>query len=229
LEIESTQRQDAGGARGVTPPDELKEFEHETERARQIAASHPRFWEYLLTEELMRSKLSAIEQKYDEFNKGLLFKPRKSVSALEFLKWVPARAEEVKSVAQSLSIIVEQEFAVAWGKPGQSGNALQILQAVNKIDDACTVLLDWELEVASTDLPAPLTPLPATLRGATTVIINELKRFPDELSRATQEATQDTGSTKRRVEIKLTIPSPPQVAKFVAQWEEVRKKVVPRR
>lgn len=211
LEIESKQQQDAGRARGTTPPDELKEFEHETERARQIATSHPRFWEYLLTEELMRSKIFDIEQKYDEFDKGLLFKPRRPMSPLQFFKWMPDKMQEVGAICQSIPLDL---LNVAWGKPEQPGNALQILQAVNKIIDSCTALLDWELEVASIELPVALRALPATLRGSTTGFISEIKHFADQISKA----TQDTGST-RRVEVKLTLVAPPQCARFQAQWE----------
>ena len=116
---------DGGKARGTTPPDELKQFEHETERARLIAASHPRFWEYLLTEELMRSKLSAIEEKYNEFDSEFPFRPRKSMSPLEYVKWMPRKFEEAKVILQGVSIF-QDEFAVAWGPLGQPGNALNI-------------------------------------------------------------------------------------------------------
>jgi hypothetical protein len=180
----------------------------------------------LLTEELMRSKLAAIEQKYDEFDQGLLLKPRKSVSALEFLKSViPAKCDEIATILRTVEFRMEV-LTVAFGKLGQPGNALQILHAVNKIIDACTKLLDWELEVGSIDLPVMLRALPATLRGTTRAFIKELKRIPDELAKATQElakATQDTGSTKRVVEIKLTFLAPPQLAKFRASLSEVVK------
>ncbi len=66
--------------------DPIKEFENETERARQLALDRPPLWEYSLTEELLRSKLSMIKQEYDDLSKGLLFHPARTISAEEYIR-----------------------------------------------------------------------------------------------------------------------------------------------
>lgn len=197
--------------------DPVREFSLETEKARQLVLDRPRLWEYLLTEELLRSKLSAIKREYEDLEKGLIFRSQKTVGGMEYSKWLLTKADDIRKIAQVIQVVVEKELPDAWGKPGEPGNAMQILRAVNKVIEACKALLEWELDLQSTCPPAALRAVGATLRGVTTGIIDELTRMPEELSSAT--GGQWTGV--REVEIKLAFKLPPQFAKFEEELAKV--------
>jgi hypothetical protein len=200
--------------------DPVSGFEKETERARQLALDRPPLWEYSLTEELMRSKLSVIKREYDDLSRGLLFRPARTISAEEYLgRWIPSKLNDPALLVEILEETVAKGIPLAWGKPGEPGDALEILRSVNKIVETCRALLDWELELRSVTPPPVLKNLGASLHGLTAGIIEELGRISDELSKALEGAWTGT----REVSILLKISSPPQLNKFLAEMEEVRK------
>jgi len=200
--------------------DPVSGFEKETERARQLALDRPPLWEYSLTEELMRSKLSVIKREYDDLSRGLLFRPARTISAEEYLgRWIPSKLNDPALLVEILEETVAKGIPSAWGKPGEPGDALEILRSVNKIVETCRALLDWELELRSVTPPPVLKNLGASLHGLTAGIIDELGRISDELSKALESAWTGT----REASILLKISSPPQLNKFLAEMEEVRK------
>jgi len=199
--------------------DPIREFATETARARQLALDRPPRWEYRLTEELLRSKLSDLRREYEDFEKGLLFRPNKPISALEYVNWVGSKIEEPITLAHIIKYAMERELPVAHGKPGEPGDAVQILRAVNKMANACRSLLDWELEIASLKPPSHLKSLGDALHGLTLAMIDELWRLPDEISKA----LEGTWTGTREVEIKLTFGSPPQLEKFLTEMKRVQQ------
>lgn len=196
--------------------DPLREFSAETEKARKLAQDRPRLWEYLLTEELLRSKLSIIKQRYDDLDKGLLFRPAKTVSGSQYMNWLPAKMDDHSNIARMIQVVIEKELPDAWGR-GEPGDASKILRAVNKVIEACEALLEWEVDLRCTCPPPALRAVGATLHGITACHIDELRRMPDELSKAT--GGEWTGV--REVQIKLVLPLPPQFAKFQEEMAKV--------
>lgn len=196
----------------------MMEFATETERARQLALDRPRLWEYLLTEELLRSKLSAFKREYDDLDKGLLFRASKNISGSEYMKWLPTKIQDQVSIASMVQVAIEKELPDAWGKPGEPGDPSKILRSVNKLIEACRALLEWEIDLRSTCPPPALRAVGTALYGIAACQIDELRKIPDELAKAT--GGEWTGV--REVQIKLTLPLPPQLAKF---QEELKKTV----
>src|SRR6266540_7218738 len=64
-----------------------KEFESETDNARRIAFEKPRFWEYLLTAELLKTRSQIIKREFYELDRGVLFRRSKRLDGMEFAKW----------------------------------------------------------------------------------------------------------------------------------------------
>lgn len=199
--------------------DPLREFDGETEKARIIAMERPRFWEFLLTAELLRTKLSILKQDYIDFENGLMFQPKKHVAALEYIQLLGAKMSDPTELGEIVKRLVEGELIASWGPPGKPGDPVQILRAVNKINDTCRKLLEWELEISALEPPKALNGLGSTLRGMTLEMINELARIPNEI----ETALQGTWSGIKEVSINLVFQAPPQIARFLAEMEEVKK------
>jgi Domain of unknown function (DUF4062) len=136
--------------------DPLKEFRGETKKARQLASDRPRLWKYLLTEELLRSKVAVIKREYDDLDRGLLFRPANPISGSEYLKWLPAKMDDQVRIARMIQLIIEKELPDAWEKPGERDAASAILRAVNKVIEACKALLEWEVDLRYTCPPPAL-------------------------------------------------------------------------
>ncbi|HZR55296.1 MAG TPA: hypothetical protein VFA74_00365 [Terriglobales bacterium] len=164
--------------------------------------------------------MSIIKREYDDLNKGLLFRPRRAISAEEYLlSWIPSKLNDPVVLVQILEETVGKGVTAAWGKPGEPGDAVEILRSVNKIIETCRAFLDWELELRSVTPPPVLKKLGTSLHGLTAGIIDELTRISDELSKALESAW--TGA--REVSILMKISAPPQIEKFQAEMRAVSK------
>lgn len=161
-----------------------------------------------------------IKQEYDDLSKGLLFRPARTISAKEYLlDWIPAKLNDPVVLVKILQETFEKRIPAAWGKPGEPGDALEILRSVNKIMETCRAFLDWELELRSVTPPSVLKNLGASLHGLTSAIIDELKRVSDELSKGLEGSWTGT----REVSIQLKISAPPQLERFLAEMKAVSK------
>jgi hypothetical protein len=196
-------------------------FAKESDKARTLALEHGQFWEFLLTEELLRSKISLLQDAYDNFDEALLLRPKQVFGARDYIHWLGQKMEEPTSFVQRIATCLEQELPLAWGKPGEPGDAIQILNVANGITESCTAAFNWELEVCSAAPPTHLRRLGSCLRGFTAGIISEASRLPDEIAHAVETARSETGPHK--IQINLKFLGPPQITKFLAEMEIVRQ------
>jgi hypothetical protein len=194
-------------------------FAKESEKAKTLAVEHGEFWEFLLTEELLRTRLLAVEAEYNEFDKALLSIPKRRFGGPEFISWLSGKMGEVTPMVSEIARCVNELLPASLGKPGESGDAIQILRAVDALFGCCRAFLAWELDVCAADPPLKLKRLGAVLRGITSSVIGDLRRFLDELGRAIEGVRG--GSNEFRVHIELS--SSPQLAKFAAEIDKVNK------
>lgn len=165
----------------------LKEYASESERAQQIALERPRFWEYLLTEELLRNKLGQIRRKYDEFRRGLLYRPSKKMRGGEYISWIQGKYTDLLSLINVVEKSFTEELVTAWGAPGEPGDPIEIKLAVDKIVGGCQGMLEWELDLKSVDPPSVFYRLKELMSGYTLIYFDEVARMPEELSRPFQQ------------------------------------------
>lgn len=197
--------------------DPMREFFAESAKARQLAQDRPPLWEYRLTEELLRTKLAELSQSCEDFNRGLLFRPRKPIGGPEYLDWICHKLSEPSDHVHVIKVTMEEELSAACGKPGEPGNPTQILHAVNRMINACQSLLDWELELSSLRPPTRLQGLGQALQGITLSVVEDLKRVPTDMAKALEGSWMGT----RQVTICFTASAPPQLEKFQAEMQRV--------
>lgn len=199
--------------------DPMRDFLAETAKARQLAQDRPHLWEYRLIEELLRTKLSELSRLCEESKRGLLFRPRKPIKGSEYLDWIGRKIDEPGDFVQVIKVAMEEELAAACGKPGEPGNPIQILRAVNRMMTACQSLHEWELELNSLRPPPNLQALAESLQGITQVIVDDLQRLPNGIS----NALEGTWTGTRHVTLCVEFSSPPQFEKFRAEIQRVRE------
>lgn len=196
-------------------------FAKESDKARTLALDHGEFWEFLLTEELLRSKISLLRKAYEHFDEALLIRRKQLFSARDYINWLGQKIVEPTSFIQGIVWHLEKELPLAWGKPGESGDAIKILNVANGITDCCSASLNWELEMCSAEPPAHLMQLGSCLRGFSAGIIREASRLPDEIADAVETARSGTGP--RKIKINLRFSSPPQITQFLAEMETLKQ------
>jgi hypothetical protein len=200
--------------------DPIPEFALETPRARQLALDCPPFWEYRLSEELLRSKLFELVRDYKDFERGLLFRPRKPMGTLEYMAAVASKFDEAIKIVNTLDPGMK-DLMEAWGKPGEPGDRKAILCVINRMVASCRMLLDWELEVESWSPPSSMKVLGEAMRGLTLTSLQEMQKLPGELAKALAKATEGEAG---EISIMLRIESPPQIERFQATMKELMEK-----
>jgi len=168
-------------AQGTLIP--IKEFAEETPKAQALAIERPPYWEYLLTVELLKSKLGVVRRKYDELHAGRAFRRSRIMGGKEFLKLMQEKMGDIEVLVELIKSIGEREIPASWGPSGVPGDALEIKRATDRLSKACDELVEWESDIMRVKPPSAWERVQQLLKGFTADTLNEIERFPVELSK----------------------------------------------
>ncbi len=199
--------------------DLARAFANESDKARKLAFEQADFWMFALSEELLRSKLEALESEYAMFDQILLSMPKRAFTGQNFVPWIGPKLNEIKPLVDEIVKCFENDLRESWGKPGESADPVQILKAINRLVGFCRVFLTWELEVCSTEPPGKMRRLRDSLRGITGWVIGDVKRGANELARA----IADVRGGSKEFRARMDFSSPPPVMRFKAEMDEINK------
>jgi hypothetical protein len=177
----------------------LPEFSNESVRARQIALDKPAYWEFLLTDELLRTKLNSVSKKFNDLNNGLIFKKHISVSGIDFLN------TKFKDMICLLSLFgaAAKKMEKSWGELGTAGDAIEIKEAVETIISGCNSLFDWELNLKYELPPEKFINLQNLLQGCSFELFQQIEELPNKLMEPFKEP-----NPKGTFEIYMKIDAP---------------------
>ncbi len=194
-----------------------REFEYETDRARQLAMERPRFWEYLLTAELLRSKLSRVRDSYNDLKKGLIHTKTRQMTGKEFLDWSRSQTVDLSSLIGIIKKIITEEIPASWGPPGIPGDPIEIKWVVEKLISACEKLLEWESDQMSVVPPESLHRLKELRAGWTTQIFEEILTLPEKT-----EAPFKSPNPEGKYTIEIVFEGPPNLTEALAELERLK-------
>lgn len=194
-----------------------KEFEGETERAQQLALNRPDFWEYLLTAELLQSKVVQVRRNLTDLERGLVFKKTVRMNGPDFLNWASSKSADLSSLIDLLKTAVTEDIPMSWGKPGEPGDPLEIKLAVNKVVSACNELLEWEAELRSVIFPDPLIPLKQMMAGWTSQAFGQIEGLPSKLLEPFEQP-----EPKGKYVIEIVFDPPSNIDEVMAEIERLK-------
>ena len=119
----------------------LRLFEGTSRLAQQIILDKPPLWEYKLVNELLRSDLRSIRQRYHQLKHGLYVRKSTVLYADRLSDWLSAKLTDVTKIIQSMEPLTA-ELNKALGPPGESGNEEEILTTCGFIITAARNLLE---------------------------------------------------------------------------------------
>ncbi len=192
-------------------------YENETEVARSLALNHGKLWEFLLVEELLRSKLQLLNSDCDDLARIV---PEKQFLGREFVKWVGSECTELSSVMPNMAASIDKGLIDALGKPGVSGDALKILSTVNSIFHDCRRFLDFERALNSAEVPSAFYDLKVSFRGITVSAVHMVEDLKAQWSRNTQALRN--GATN--FELKVHFETPPQAQIALEEIEKIKRR-----
>ena len=82
--------------------DLMTAYANELETARALVLEHGKLWEFLLVEELLRSKWQALKSECDQFDELLKSTPRKQFNGLDFTNWLSTEMDKLVSTAAKI-------------------------------------------------------------------------------------------------------------------------------
>jgi hypothetical protein len=135
-------------------PEVEKAFAGETKRAIQIALERPRRWEYLLTAELLASRIAGRRTILKNSRAGGFSDTPIGVSGAELMRWIGTVNKDFMLHAQQWSTF-GSELMASWGPPGDSGDPLKIKDVVDKGISWCDKVIHYLIELQSKIPPDP--------------------------------------------------------------------------
>lgn len=129
-------------------PEVEKAFAGETKRAIQIALERPRRWEYILTAELLTSRIARSRTILKNSRAGVIGVTSSRVSGAELTKWIGTVGKDLKINTQQW-LNIGSELMTSWGSPGDAGDPLKIKDAVDKSISCCNNVICHLIELQS--------------------------------------------------------------------------------
>jgi hypothetical protein len=188
--------------------DPLASYASESPEAQRIAREKPEYWEFLLTAELLKTRLLDVRRRFERLKSGSAHIPSRLIAGRDFFSWVSAKLSDIMSLAEAIKAHMPA-IQRAWGEPGQPGDVHEIQRAVAEFGALCAQLIVWEEDLRSTTPPEQARPLKQTMEGFTEVILEELETLPRRLLQPFEGGTKPTGE----INIMLTI-NPPSLERF---------------
>lgn len=150
----------------------------------EILSSRPKFWEYLLVEELLHSKLSLLKDEAQDVERIRARKARRRpydlASYVEFLKRMTRLSELIPNVMSSMT----DDIPAALGPLGIPGDPVALLRAVETFEGFCLEVFDFETEAARTEPPEEFRGVHNALEGIGSAAVALFETFDQKWSTA---------------------------------------------
>ena len=189
-----------------------RRFENESDRAQQFVSDRPKHWQWLLTIELLRSKLAPISKQFDDLRKDQAFKRSSQVSENEAVRWLICIVQDLRNLIPHLQGAICDELIASVNEAEKSGNPIIVLEAVERVCEGSRQLLRWEEDVRFTLLPNRIETIQKTLRDTTVQFFGELNNLADKL-----EAPFKKKNPAGKYKLKVDFKDPPNMVKLSKQ------------
>ena len=161
----------------------IEDIQDEPDFIKRIVLDKSTHWEIELMNALLKSKLKEINRDINEIQKGLVSVRTKPLSGEEFFNWFEILLTDFENFVKLFERCAAN-LAESIGESGIPGKPIEIKNAVERINQLCKELVNWELELFSLVVPKELEVIKNNLSGATKeLVINELNKMQEELER----------------------------------------------
>lgn len=199
----------------------LEEFGRLSYLSERLITEKNKYWEYLLTAEVLRYETAPIIQRWNALQRGLYVKPFVRVKKEDSFEWVSDKLEEVSKISQAFEKLLNKEFSRAWGPPGTAGSAMYIVTTCRLFSEVCASALAWEESVRFARVDERFKEVCNLLAGITATLLDQVEKMPKFLV--------DTISSKPtsgiyELIIKLTPPDDEWSDKFYQALKQAKEK-----
>lgn len=198
----------------------MNQLENGTERARRIAQDRPPYWQFLLAEELLRSRFSGIREGYNNLRSGKTSVEARTMRGAEYIGWLKLKLSDLLSLLKLLQVTFS-EFRLSSGTPEDMRQPVEVEQAVDKLISLSHQFLDWEVDYKSVEPPPSFQRIRELMQGFAMECFEQIERIPDELVKPIQQAKIEGGT----FEIVLKPNAPRNLEEIVKEVERLTNDV----
>lgn len=194
----------------------FSEFLSVSPKAEQLAREKPKFWELLLSAELLSVRFADVRYRVNRIRNGSKHVTPQPVTGLEFIELVGTKCSELinwSEVCKSQFVHIHE----SWGPPGQPGDACAIKRSIDELIELCDHLVRWEEHLAGLTPPDGVLKLKSILQGWTEYALAKIETLPEKLLAAFASGEEPEGT----IEFQLTFDSPP-AEELTAELDRLR-------
>lgn len=160
-----------------------KVFKDEPDYVMKIAIEQSEYWEFELLGKLLDIRFFKLDQELDNIAKGFVFGQKQIMSSEDFLNWIEESSVTISSIYKNIKTVINKEFPIAIGDPGQPGDAIKI----KKISDILYLILkdlvDIEINLNMIIPTKYVERLKSLMDGWAKELIDQIRILPKELEK----------------------------------------------
>jgi hypothetical protein len=180
-------------------------------KALQIMIQKPIGWEYRLFSELLKTYIKKHKDIRRDLSYGVSFGKRRVLKDLkDVVEWIKQHLSYIKNTVTSSMKLLNNGLPIAFGEPGQPGDAKHIHYIAKRFTEGYRKLIEWRLEFLSIDADDDFAKLFALTSAMASNAISEIEVFTEhahkEVSRALDNIDKYEEGTVLKFTLTLTVP-----------------------
>lgn len=161
----------------------IEDIQDEPDHIKRIVIEKSSHWELEFANALLKRKLKEINRDIEEIQMGIVPVRTKPMNGQQFFDWFETLISDFQNFVKLFTRCAEN-LVSSMGETGVPGRPIEIKNAVERIEQLCKELVNWELELFSLEVPEGLKEIKNNLRGATKdLVINELNKMQEDFDR----------------------------------------------
>ncbi|KAF0146364.1 MAG: hypothetical protein FD156_32 [Nitrospirae bacterium] len=194
-------------------------------KALQILIERPRGWEYRFFAEVLKDYIEKYEDIRRDLLYGVSYGQRTALKDhLEVADWVSQHLSLILNTLTSSTTLLNEGLPVAFGAPGQPGDAKHIHYIAKRFTDGYKRLIEWRLEFLTLNVDDAFSRLLELTSLMATNAIKEIEDYATYIHKETNHIFDNIDQYKEGTEIKLTLTlTAPDTSEISKELERVRR------
>jgi hypothetical protein len=202
-----------------------KSLEDISPTALQILIEKPRGWEHLFFAEVLKDYIEKHEDIRRDLLYGISYGKRTTLKdVLEVSNWVAQHLSLITSTYTSSTNLLNEGLPVAFGPPGQPGDAKHINYIAKRFTDGYKKLIEWRLEFLTLNVDDAFSRLLELTSLMATNAIKEIEDYATYIHKEINHIFDNYDQYKERTEIMLTLTlTAPDTTEISKKLEKIKR------
>lgn len=181
----------------------LEEFGRLSYLSERLITEKNKYWEYLLTAEVLRYETAPIIRRWYALKRGLYVKPFVRVQKEDSFEWLSDKSHEIIEIVRACSELMNKEFTRSWGPLGTVGSDVDIVTTCRLFSEVCASALAWEESVRFTRVDECFKEVHDLYVGISGTLLDQIEKIPKFL---VDTCSSKPTSGNYQLFIKITLP-----------------------